>query len=255
MAIDQPCVFLAGAAHGIGRAMCEGLSRRGARVVALDIDRGALDGLASDVARAGGRIETVVGDVTKREDIAAALARAERVFGPADAAISNAGGMISLVAAGKLDRQFVPFHETEPATWRTIVDLNLIGAMNVAHAALPAMIARGRGRIVFISSVGGLVGSPGLTAYAASKGGVIALTKSLAREYARAGVVVNSVAPGGVATRAFSNADAAGARAERIPMGRLGAPEEIADVAIYLATESPPYLTGEVISVSGGPPA
>jgi NAD(P)-dependent dehydrogenase (short-subunit alcohol dehydrogenase family) len=117
------------------------------------------------------------------------------------------------------------------------------------------MAARGRGRMVYVASVSGLVGSPGLAVYSAAKGGVIAFAKSMARELGENGISVNCVAPGGIATRAFSTGSASvSKRLERVALGRLGQPEEVANVITYMALDAPPYLTGETVSVSGGPP-
>ena len=175
--------------------------------------------------------------------------------GRIDAAIGNAGGMISLVADGLVEANIRNFLDIPTTDWRAIVDLNLYGSLNLSRAVLPVMVEQGQGRLVLVSSVSGLVGAGGLSIYSAAKGGVIAFAKSLAREFASKGISVNCVAPGGVATRAFPAGSASsGKRLERIAIGRLADPDEVANVIAYLAIEAPQYLVGEVISVSGGPP-
>jgi NAD(P)-dependent dehydrogenase (short-subunit alcohol dehydrogenase family) len=163
--------------------------------------------------------------------------------------------MISLVADGLVEANIRNFLDIPTTDWRAIVDLNLYGSLNLSRAVLPVMVEQGQGRLVLVSSVSGLVGAGGLSIYSAAKGGVIAFAKSLAREFASKGISVNCVAPGGVATRAFPAGSASsGKRLERIAIGRLADPDEVANVIAYLAIEAPQYLVGEVISVSGGPP-
>jgi 2-hydroxycyclohexanecarboxyl-CoA dehydrogenase len=250
----RPVILLAGAAHGIGRAMALQARQRGARLAICDIDQAGLQALTSELAMGEDALLLPV-DITQAGSVADFVTAALARFGRIDAAICNAGGMISLVHDGLVTSNIRAFKDIPPADWKSIVDLNLYGALNLAHAVLPGMLSRGQGRIVFVSSVSGLVGGAGLSVYAAAKGGVIAFAKSLAREVSAAGVSVNSVAPGGVATRAFpAGSPSAERRVQSVAIGRLGLPDEIANVAIYLATDAPPYLTGEVISVSGGPP-
>ena len=239
---ERPVLLLVGAGLGIGRAIARLATARGFALAACDIDVGALDALRPELAPDAGSVQGFVH---------AALAR----FGRIDAVISNAGGMISLVHEGTVQANIRPFSDIPARDWKPIIDLNLYGPMNVAHAVLPAMLERGHGRIVFISSVSGLTGGAGLSVYAAAKGAVHAFAKSLAREVTASGVSVNCVAPGAVATRAFPEGSPSIERRLRsVSIGRLGQPEEIAEVAVYVAMDAPQYLSGEIISVSGGPP-
>jgi len=253
---SQPAVLLTGCVQGVGLAVAEQLAARSCALALFDIDGPGLTQLADRLSSAHGiKVFARQVDITDPAAMASAVSLAIDQLGPFDAAINNAGGVASLVASGQLAGQFKPFHASDAADWRPIIDLNFYGALNFARAVLPGMIARRSGRVVFVSSVAGVVGAPGIAVYAATKGAVVALVKSLAREHARDGIIVNSVAPGGVATRAFpAGTDAATRRAERIPMGRLGAPEEIANAIVYLALEAPMYMSGEVLNVSGGPP-
>jgi 2-hydroxycyclohexanecarboxyl-CoA dehydrogenase len=247
-------LLLAGAAHGIGKAAALMAAARGHALAACDNDEAGLKALEAELPP-GSEALLMRADVTAAESMAAFAAAVQAKFGRIDAAICNAGGMISLVHEGAVAANIRRFMDTPVADWQKIVNLNLYGAMNLAHAVLPGMIEAGGGRLVFVSSVSGLVGSAGLAIYAAAKGGVVAFAKSLAREVGENGIVVNCVAPGGIATRAFPAGSASMKnRLERIPLKRLGLPEEVADVILYLAADAPDYLTGEVISVSGGPP-
>ncbi|WP_175534168.1 SDR family NAD(P)-dependent oxidoreductase [Falsiroseomonas stagni] len=251
-------LLITGCAHGIGRAAAVMAAARGVKLALLDLDGAALGALADELraAHPGLAIVTAIVDVTQAEALAAAMRGAAETLGGFRAVIANAGGVSSLVVAGMLPGAFSPFTDSRPAEWRRIIDLNLFGVLNTAHAAVPMLLEAGSGRLVLVASVAGLVGAPGLGVYAASKGAVIAFGKSLAKELAPRGISVNTVAPGGVATRAFPpGSPGAAKRAERIPMGRLAAPEEVANTLLYFALDAPDYVTGEVLSVSGGPPA
>lgn len=250
---DRRIVLLAGGGHGIGRATAHDIVRRGHVLAACDKDMNALEALRRELPADAVFLEGT--DVTSPEAVDAFVGRVHDRFGRIDALVSNAGGMISLVSEGTVDANIRGFMDIPRSDWRAIIHLNLIGSMNLAHAVLPHMIERETGRIVLVSSVSGLVGGRGLSVYAAAKGGVIAFAKSLAREYSARGISINSVAPGGVATRAFPpDSPSTSERAKRVAAGRLAEPAEIANVLSYLALDAPTYLTGEVISVSGGPP-
>lgn len=250
---SQKVVALVGAAHGIGKAIAQLAVKRGFALAACDIDAAGLEALKQQLP-ANSPTLLMPADVTSVDSIIDFVQATIKRFGRIDSAICNAGGMISLVHEGKVASNIRRFQDIPASDWSKIVDLNLYGALNFAHAALPQMVNQGQGRLTFVASVAGLVGSPGLSVYAASKGGVIAFAKSLAREVGENGIAVNCVAPGAIATRAFpEGSPSVQKRLERVPLKRLGLPEEVADVVIYMAVDAPNYLTGEVVSVSGGP--
>lgn len=229
-----------GAASGIGRAIAVALARNGAAVVAADRD---LSG-AEQVAAAHEAIMACYLDLTSAESIAAAR----------DEVSARLGAASILVNAAGWDEPG-PFLETGEEFWRQVVDINYLGHVRVCHAFLPPMIAAGGGgKIVNIASDSGRVGSSGETVYAGAKGGVIAFTKSLAREVARQQITVNCVCPGPTDTPLFrslpENLQAALIRA--IPFRRVGQPEEVADAVLFFASDMARYVTGQVLSVSGG---
>jgi 2-hydroxycyclohexanecarboxyl-CoA dehydrogenase len=230
--------LVTGAGGGIGAAICRRLAADGAAVIATDLD---LDGARRVAQEVGGEARQL--DVT--DSYAAAALAGE--LGPVHLLISNAGW----------DR-VMPFLETTPEHWEKAVRINLMGHIAVAHAFLPGMVERGEGRVVNIASDAGKVGSSGETVYAAAKGGVIAFTKSLAREVARHGVLVNCVCPGPIETP-FLDAfeDERGQRIleamkRTIPLRRLGSPQDVAGCVAYLVSEDASYVTGQAISVDGG---
>ena len=221
-----------GGASGIGRAAAESFGAAGARVFVAD--------LKAPAEGAGEWIRTDVADPSS----AAALARE---------VIGRAGPPRVLVNAAGWDC-IAPFAEMESELIERIVRINLLGAMHVCRAFLPAMLEAGGGAIVNVASDAGRVGSSGETAYAGAKGGIIAFTKSLARETARQGVRANCVCPGPTDTPLFASLPEKlrGALVRAIPFGRLARPEEVAEAIRFFASERSAYVTGQILSVSGG---
>jgi 2-hydroxycyclohexanecarboxyl-CoA dehydrogenase len=219
-----------GGASGIGRATVELLETAGARVFVADLN-------PSDAG------EFVRTDVTEDRAIAAL----------ADAVLARAGPPRVLVNAAGWD-EIRPFAATDTAFLEKAVRINLLGCMKVTRAFLPAMVEAGAGKIVNVASDAGRVGSSGETAYAAAKGGVIAFTKSVAREVARTPLHVNCVCPGPTDTPLFASLPEKlrGALVRAIPFGRLARPEEVAHAILFLAGRRSDYVTGQVLSVSGG---
>jgi 2-hydroxycyclohexanecarboxyl-CoA dehydrogenase len=236
-------VIVTGGASGIGKATALLLAREGGRVFVGDIDEAGGQAVAAQAAAEGLGIEFLPLDLTKSESIAGFAAavhgRVERVDG--------------LVNAAGWDR-IQPFMENPPEMWDQLVAINLLGAIRLTRAILPPMIEARSGKIVNISSDAGRVGSTGETVYAAAKGGLIAFTKSLAREMARYRININCVCPGPTDTPLFS------AQPERmrealtraIPFRRIAQPEEIAEAAMFFLGRRSDYITGQVLSVSGG---
>ncbi|HMM86656.1 SDR family NAD(P)-dependent oxidoreductase [Azohydromonas sp.] len=236
-------VVVTGAASGIGRATAQAFAAAGARVVVADIDAARGEETAAALRSAGHAAEYRAVDLTDRasiEDFAAdLLAR----HGAPDVVVNGAGW-------GKT----APFWEGTPDFWDKLVQLNFVGPMQLVKALLPAMIERGRGRIVNIASDAGRVGSLGETVYSGAKGGLIAFTKSLARETARHGITVNCVCPGPTDTPLLAAVPEKVLDAFRkaIPMRRFAQPAEVAGAVLYFAGDGAGYVTGQVLSVSGG---
>lgn len=240
MDFTDEIAVVTGAASGIGRAVATALAGNGAMVVAADRDLAG----AEQTAAANDRITAVFLDLTSTASISAAR----------DAVLSQFGAATILVNAAGWDLPG-PFLETGEQFWVDVVDINYLGHVRVSHAFLPPMIAAGRGgTIVNIGSDAGRVGSSGETVYAGAKGGVIAFTKSLARELARHQITVNCVCPGPTDTPLFHSLPETtrAALIRAIPFRRLAQPEEIANAVLFFASGTARYITGQVLSVSGG---
>jgi len=232
--------LVTGGSGSIGAAICRDLAAAGHHVyVHAHRHREAATEVADAIARAGGAAEVVAFDVTDGEAVRVALAPV-LAAGPIQILVNNAGYADDAPLAGMTSAQ-----------WRGVIDVALHGFFNVTQPLLMPMIRTRWGRIINIASVAALAGNRGQANYAAAKAGVIAAGKSLAQEVARKGITVNTVAPGIVDTpmahRAF---DAARVR-ELVPMQRMGTPEEIAAVVVFLASEAASYVSGEVITVAG----
>jgi 2-hydroxycyclohexanecarboxyl-CoA dehydrogenase len=235
--------IVTGAGRGIGRAIAEKLAAEGAVLVAADIDEAAAKQTADDL---GGDATGVRADVTSRESVAAMADEATARFGRIDVLVNNAGWDV----AG-------PFVDSDPADWDRIIAINLYGVLHACHAVLPVMAAQKHGAVVNIGSDAGRVGSSGEAVYSAAKGGVIAFTKTLAREQARHGVRVNCVCPGPTDTALFASMGGDDpklreALVRAIPFRRLAEPDDIAGVVAFLASDEAGFVTGQTVSVSGG---
>jgi 2-hydroxycyclohexanecarboxyl-CoA dehydrogenase len=243
MRLEGKRAVVTGAASGIGRATAQALAAAGARVWVADVDEAGGEQTCGSVRDAGGESDFVLLDVTDDESIAA-LADAVLGRGAAPDVVVNAAGW---------DR-VEPFVDNSVEFMERVVRLNLMGTVKVAKAFLPAMIDAGTGAIVNVASDAGRVGSSGETVYAGAKGGIIAFTKSLAREMAPHGIRVNCVCPGPTDTPLFRSLpeklQAALTRA--IPFRRIARPEEIADAILFFASPRSTFITGQVLSVSGG---
>ncbi len=231
-------VFLTGGAKGIGAAIARRLAADGARVTIADLDIESAKALAAEI-----------GAIAVELDVAD-LERAQRTVletGPHQILVNNAG----------ID-QHAYFTQTQVADWRRLLAVNLESVFATTHAALPAMQAAGFGRIINIASEAGRMGSRGAAVYAAAKGGVIAFTRSIARENGRKGITANVIAPGPIDTPLLRDAVAAGgdklldAMKGATLTGRLGTPEEVAAAVAFLASDAAAFITGETLGVSGG---
>jgi 2-hydroxycyclohexanecarboxyl-CoA dehydrogenase len=236
-----------GGAKGLGQGIARALAAEGARVAILDLDEAGARETAEAIRGAGGEALAARTDVTQRREIEAAVAEVVGRWGAIHILVNNAGW----------DRP-MPFLETDEAFWDKILALNLKAFLHLAQVVLPHMIRQGGGRIVAIGSDAGRVGSTGEAVYSAAKGGVIAFTKTLAREMARHRINVNCVCPGPSDTPLFQTEFAAArpglgdALKKAIPWGRLGTPEDVAGAVVFLASDEAGFITGQTLSVSGG---
>jgi 2-hydroxycyclohexanecarboxyl-CoA dehydrogenase len=239
--------IVTGAAGGIGRAICARFIEEGATVIAADVNEAALN---SEASRSGiGTLVTIAFDITDFEAVRAAIDRVAAEQGRIDILVNNAGWDVAR-----------PYLDTEPGLWNKIIAINLRGPLNLHKAALPHMIAGGGGKVVNVASDAGRVGSTGESVYSACKGGLIAFSKTLARECARDNIRVNVVCPGPTDTallRSFVGEGEYGQKIydrlkKSIPLKRLGQPTDIPGAIAFLASDDANFITGQVISVSGG---
>jgi len=242
--MSERVAFVTGGGGGIGGAVCRALARGGHRVGVADLDLRH----AQEVAQAidGAAVEL---DVTDLESVGVAVAAVADQLGPVDILVNCAGW-----------DELRPFLESDEAFMQKVVDINLLGPMRVTRAVLGGMVERKWGRVVSIASDAGRVGSSLESVYSGAKGGLIAFTKTIAREVARHNVTANAVCPGPTDTPMLAGIVAAGDDAERVisamtkavPMRRLGAPDDVAPAVAFLASDEAGYITGQTLSVSGG---
>lgn len=243
MQVKDKVAVVTGAASGIGQATAEALADAGAIVVVADINAEKGEQVAAGIRAKGQRAEFVRVDVTDEASVKAFAGTVEAKLGPVDILVNGAGW-----------GQTKPFWEGTNELWEKVVGLNFIGPMRLVQALLPKMMARGSGKIVNIASDAGRVGSLGETVYSGAKGGLIAFTKSLARETARYNINVNCVCPGPTETPLLFAVPEKHLEAfkKAIPFRRFGKPSEIADAVVFFASDRSSYITGQVLSVSGG---
>lgn len=240
--LDGQVALVSGAANGIGRAIATRLATEGARVLMADIDADAVRDAATAIGEAGGTAVGFPMDVTERDQVETAVRQAVTLWGRLDITVSNAGIM---------DR--MPLLEMTDEFWHRVLNLNLHGAFMLGQASARQMVADGtHGRIVYIASNSGIFGGRGRAAYGASKAGLINLTQSMAVELAEHGIRVNAVAPGPTKTRAVQGDEPGPAVMMRMPLKRFGAPEEIAAVVAFLASEESSFVTGHTYAADGG---
>lgn len=232
-----------GGASGLGYATARRLLRSGANVVLWDLNVPELERAALELAPEG-PLRVVAVNVADHASVRAAAAGSIDAFGAIDILVNSAG------IAGPA----IPAVDYSPADWQSVIDVNLTGTFNCCQALLPHMTGRDYGRIINIASVAGKDGNPNASAYSASKAGVIALTKSLAKETATTGIRINCITPAAVRTPIFDQVSQAHIdfMLSKIPMGRLGRPDEIAAMIAWLASEECSFSTGAAFDLSGG---
>lgn len=241
--LDSKIAIVTGAGQGIGKGIATRLAAAGATVVVTDVNEATATATASEL---GGGAVGMVADVTSMESVRAMVDEVKERFGRIDILVNNAGW-----------DKIGPFVDSDPADWDRIMKINLYGVFHTSYLVLPIMAAQGYGRVVNLSSDAGRVGSSGEAVYSAAKGGVIAFTKTMAREMARAQVTVNCVCPGPTDTALFAsvggdNPKLREALTKAIPLRRLGQPEDLANAVAFLVSDQAAFITGQTVSVSGG---
>ncbi|SEA53615.1 2-hydroxycyclohexanecarboxyl-CoA dehydrogenase [Variovorax sp. YR216] len=242
-------VVVTGGGGGIGGATCRRFAREGAKVAIYDLNPEAAEKVAAQIREEGGEAMAFRCDITDRASVDAAVEATLQKLGPIDVLVNNAGWDV-----------FKPFTKTEPAQWDKLIAINLTGALHMHHAVLPGMVARKAGRVVNIASDAARVGSSGEAVYAACKGGLVAFSKTLAREHARHNITVNVVCPGPTDTALFADYKEGAGNPEKlmeaftrsIPLGRIGQPDDLPGAILFFASDDAAFVTGQVLSVSGG---
>ena len=243
MLLDGKVALVTGASRGIGRAIAKEFASQGAKVALCARSVDALQAVADEIAAAGGCAQPFALDVSSADGVRAVVEAVTEHFGRLDILINNAGiTRDGLIARMKDD------------AWEEVLNTNLRGAFYLTRAAAKIMMRQRCGKIVNISSVVGLTGNPGQANYAASKAGLIGMTRSVAKELGSRNIQVNAIAPGFIVTDMTDSLPEAwkAKLLEQIPLGRLGQPEEIAKAALFLASDWSDYVTGQVLAVCGG---
>ncbi len=246
---DGRVAFVTGGGSGIGREICRGLAAQGRRVAVADINDAGADETVESIAAAGGTSIAVHVDVADSDSVTEALLQTVDELGLVEILVNCAGW-----------DDFMPFGDTDEAFWDRIIEINYKGPLRTVHACIGPMTDAGWGRIVNIGSDAGRVGSSLEAVYSGAKGGIIAFSKTMARELARSGITVNVVCPGPTDTGLLDAIKDAsddgdkiiGAMARAVPMKRIGRPEEVASAVVYLCSEEASFVTGQTLSVSGG---
>ena len=246
---DERAAVVTGAGRGIGRAISLALAQSGYRVALLDILADNARAVQKEIESLGREALPIGVDLTKRSDVEGAINQALGRFGQIHTLVNNAGW-----------DKVQPFLENEESTWEKIIAINYKAILYTCKALLPHMVARGSGKVINIASDAGRVGSSGEAVYAGAKGAIISFSKALAREMARSKITVNVVCPGVTETPLLQEIRESSEKAHKIldavtraiPLGRAGAPEDVAAAVAFLASPQADFITGQTISVNGG---
>ena len=245
MRLEGQVAIVTGAGQGIGRAIALTLAKEGAAVVVNDIDLERAKKVADEIKSLGGQAQPIKADVSNREEVNRLVEKTLDNFKKIDILVNNAG-----------TAKLTPTMELTEAEWDSTIDINLKGQFLCSQAVAKHMIKQRRGKIVNIASLAAHIGTPGLVAYSASKGGVIQLTKVLAVEWGKHNITVNAVSPGLTMTElvkaVFKERPDVFEGVERIPLKRLAMPEDIANAVLFLASPESDYISGQVLPVDGG---
>ena len=248
MRFEKKVAIISGAGAGMGKATALAFAREGAYIVINDIDEESLNILSDEIRATGGTVTAVKGDVTNSESIKAVAAKALEQYGRIDILFNYVGG--------EPDHKFpAPLMEQTETYWRRTIELNLISTMVFSHAVLDSMMKQKYGKIINTAAIAALIGTGGVIAYSAAKGGVISFTKSLAREAAPYNINVNCLCLGPVDTPGAARMSGGKPREEAkapTPLGRVGRSEEVASAVLYLASDEASYITGQSLTMDGG---
>jgi 2-hydroxycyclohexanecarboxyl-CoA dehydrogenase len=244
--LNDKVAIVTGGGSGLGRGIAQRLAEEGVKVAVPDLNLPGAEETVASLPTTSAAYDLDIADYGACRDT---VDRIEADLGPIDYLVNNAGWDKAL-----------PFVDTDPELWKRIIDINLYGPINMHHVVLPGMLERSAGRIVNIASDAGRVGSSGESVYSACKGGIVAFSKTLCREIARKGVIVNTVCPGPSDTPLFAAFAGEGEQGERlreslarsIPMRRLGTADDIGGVVAFLLSDEAGFIVGQTISVSGG---
>lgn len=247
--LKDKVIIVTGGAGGIGSATCKRLAAEGAKVAVFDMNLNVAQNLADQITATGGQAIAIQCDITDKTIVDQSVAKTEQELGPIDGLVNNAGFDI-----------FKPFVQSSPEEWQKLIQINLVGMLNMHHAVLKGMVERNAGRIVNIASDAARVGSSGEAVYAACKGGLLSFSKTLAREHSRHNITINVVCPGPTDTALLAQVTDGAANPEKlreafiraIPLGRLGQPDDLASTIAFFLSDDSSFITGQVLSVSGG---
>lgn len=244
MQLKDRVAIVTGAGQGIGAAVATAYAREGARVAVVDMNIEATDRVVTDITAAGGVAMAVVCDVADRVQVEAMATRVNSTWGRIDILVNNAG----ITRTAMLDKM-------TPEQWQQVIGVHLTGAFNCLQAVVGGMIERRYGRIIYVTSAAGVLGTIGQINYSAAKAGILGMTKSTAKELARYNITANAIAPGAATpmTETIRTDERFKEKyLDRIPLGRWAEPNEIAPVFLFFASDASAYVTGQVLAADGG---